>query len=199
MNETAPLLLRALLSALLALAIAGCSADPGPPPLAGARMGGPFTLTAQDGRRVSSSAFDGKYRLVYFGYTFCPDVCPMDMQMIGAGLRQFEQSDPAAAARVQPIFITTDPARDTPQVLRQFVSAFHPRFIGLTGSADEIADVARAYGVYYERRADSPEQNYLLDHNRVAVLYGPQGEPIVIIPEDQGPAGVAQTLEQWVR
>ena len=116
--------LLALRLALLA-GLAACRAEP--VPLEGARMGGPFALTAQDGRRVTNDQFAGKYRIVYFGYTFCPDVCPVDLELISAALRQFEQSDPGRAARVQPVFITTDPARDTPEVLRRFVlSTCHP-------------------------------------------------------------------------
>jgi protein SCO1/2 len=162
-------------------------------------MGGPFTLTDQGGRRVSDRAFAGKYRIVYFGYTFCPDVCPVDMQVIGAGLSRFEASDPARAARVQPIFVTVDPARDTPAVLRRFVAAFHPRLIGLTGTEAEIAQAARAYRVYYRRAAPGPGGGYMVDHSRMAVLYGPDGRPIAPIPHDQGPAGVAAELDRWVR
>ncbi len=121
-------------------------------PLAGASMGGPYTLTDQNGRRVSDTAFAGKYRLVYFGYTFCPDVCPTDMQMVGAGLRQFERADAVRAARVVPIFITVDPERDTPDVLRHFVAAFHPRMIGLTGSPAEIDRVAHEYRAFYQHQ-----------------------------------------------
>jgi protein SCO1/2 len=197
MNDRRPF---SILSALLAMVLAGCSADPGPPPLEGARMGGPFALTGQDGRRVTSNEFAGKYRIVYFGYTFCPDVCPVDLQLITAALRQFEADDPARAARVQPIFITTDPARDTPAVLRDFVRSFHPRLIALTGSSDEIARVARAHGVYFEAREPAPGAGgYLVDHNRIAVLYGPQGEPIAILPHDQGPSAMLEALERWVR
>ena len=162
-------------------------------------MGGPFTLTDQNGRRVSDTAFAGKYRLVYFGYTFCPDVCPTDMATLGAGLRNFEASDPARAARVQPIFITVDPARDTPAVLRRFVSHFHPRFIGLTGSEDEIAQVARSHRIFHERGGSEAGDGYLVSHSQIAVLYGPQGEPIAIVPHDQGPAGVSAELERRVR
>jgi protein SCO1/2 len=186
-----------LLIALLLGACAPGSAEA--PPLAGATMGGPFTLTDQNGRRVSDSAFAGKYRLIYFGFTFCPDVCPIDMQTIGAGLRQFEARDPGRAARVQPIFITVDPARDTPAVLRRFVSAFHPRMIGLTGSDQEIARVAREYRVFYEHAAPGPDGSYMVNHSRMAVLYGPQGQPIAIVPEDGGPNGVAAELDRWVR
>ena len=202
MNETARRGLRAPILLLLALALAACRNDPGAPPLDGASLGGPLTLIAQDGRRVSEAQFDGKYRLVYFGYAFCPDVCPVDLQTIGAGLRAFEGSDSARAARVQPIFVTVDPARDTPAVLRDYVANFHPRLIGLTGSEEEIARTARAYGVYYRRgepaEAGAPD-SYLVDHLRMAALYGPQGEPIAIVPVDEGPEAVAATLDRWVR
>src|SRR3546814_8872622 len=92
-----------------------------------------------DGRKVSYSDFDGKYRMLYFGYSYCPDVCPLDLQKLMQGYRLFEKQDPARAAKVQPIFITIDPQRDTPQVLKNYVSAFHPKLIGLTGTPDEIA------------------------------------------------------------
>ena len=194
---------RRLLALLLCLAAAGASVGgcrQEPPPLAGARMGGPFTLTDQNGRRVSSDAFAGKYRIVYFGYTFCPDVCPVDLQLINAALRQLEEKDPQRAARVVPIFITTDPARDTPAVLREFAANFHPRLVALTGSRDEVGRVARAHGVYFEARLpQAGAEGYLVDHNRIAVLYGPEGEPIAILPHERGPAGVLEALERWVR
>src|SRR3954464_7482164 len=127
MNESVPRRPGPLFALLIALALGACSNRSGTaPPLEGASMGGPFTLIDQNGRRVSDRDFAGKYRIVYFGYTFCPDVCPVDLQVIGAGLSQFEARAPARAARVQPIFISVDPARDTPQVLRRFVAAFHP-------------------------------------------------------------------------
>ena len=162
-------------------------------------MGGPFTLTDQNGRRVSDRDFAGKYRLIYFGYTFCPDVCPVDMRVIGAGLRRFEAEDPARAAKVQPIFISVDPARDTPAVLGRFVAPFHPRMLGLTGSEAEIARVAHAYRIYYQRGEPSPNGGYMVNHTRMAVLYGPEGQPIAIIPTDQGPEAVATELGKWVR
>jgi protein SCO1/2 len=203
MNECAPRRPAAPISLLLAMLLGACAPDsagepPQDAPLKGATMGGPFTLIDQAGRRVSDRDFAGKYRLVYFGYTFCPDVCPVDLQMIGAGLRRFEASDAVRAARVQPIFITVDPARDTPAVLRQYVAAFHPRLIGLTGSAEEIAAVARVYRINYERGA-GPAGGYLMNHTRIAVLYAPDGAPLAIIPHDQGPEGVATELGKWVR
>jgi protein SCO1/2 len=199
MNESASRLFN-IVTLLVALLLGACSSpSAAPPPLEGASMGGPFTLTDQNGRRVSDRDFAGKYRLIYFGYTFCPDVCPVDMQVIGAGLRRFEAEDEARAARVQPIFISVDPARDTPAVLRQFVAAFHPRMIGLTGSEAEIAQVAHEYRIYYERGEASPGGGYMVNHTRIAVLYGPEGQPMAIIPHDQGPEGVADELGRWVR
>ena len=199
MNESAASRLSALLVLLAALLLGACRAETGEPPLKGATMGGPFTLTSHDGRRVGDSDFAGRYRIVYFGFTYCPDVCPVDLQTIGAGLRAFERDDPERAARVAPIFISVDPARDTPQVLAQYVAAFHPRLVGLTGSEQEIAEVARRFAVYYRHGEPGPDGAYLVDHLRAAVLYGPQGEPIAIIPHDQGPAGVAAELDRWVR
>ncbi len=189
----------ALVALLFALLLGACAQRSDAPPLKGASMGGPFTLTDQDGRRVSDRDFAGKYRLVYFGFTFCPDVCPVDLQAIGAGLRQFEAEDADRAARVQPIFITVDPARDTPPALRAFVAHFHPGLIGLTGSEAEIAQVARAYRIFYERGLPGPGGGYNVNHTRMAVLYGPEGAPVAIVPHDQGPEGVAAELGRWVR
>ena len=192
-------LLRPFALAALCL-LAACQSDPGAPPLEGATMGGAFTLTNQQGQQVSESDFAGKYRLVYFGFTYCPDVCPVDLQVIGAGLRKFEESDPDRAARVQPIFISVDPARDTPQVVGEYVANFHPRIIGLTGNEQEIARVARAYGVYFERQPPAqPGGDYLVNHSRMIVLYGPEGQPIAIVPHDQGADGLAAELDRWVR
>lgn len=189
-----------LAAALLALSAIACQpAVPEDAPLAGARMGGPFTLTDQTGARVSDRQFAGRYRLIYFGYSFCPDVCPVDLQKLMQGLKLLEQDDPAKAARIQPIFITVDPARDTPTVLKQYVAAFHPRLIGLTGSEQEIAAVAKEYGVYYRKAEGTSPDAYLVDHARQTVLYGPEGEPIALIPQEDSPQAIAAELAKWVQ
>ena len=200
MNETSKSAFSVLLPLLAASLLAACS--PGgseSPPLQGAKIGGPFTLTNQDGQRVSSDRFDGKYRLVYFGYTYCPDVCPVDLQQIGLAMKKLEESDPQAAAKVQPIFITTDPERDTPQVLKEYVSAFHPRLIGLTGTPQEIAAVSKSFGVYAVKQESEGSTDYLVNHSRLAFLFGPQGEPIVLLPHDEGAEAITAELEKWVR
>lgn len=189
-----------LLTLVLSLLIAGCSpASDEAPPLAGASIGGPFTLVNQDGQQVSNTDFEGQYRLIYFGFTYCPDVCPVDLQLIGQGLRQLEQSDPEVAAKVQPIFISVDPARDTPEVLKEYVAAFHPRLIGLTGTPDQIAEVAKRYGVYYMKEEAEGASDYLVNHSRAAMLFGAEGEPVAIIPHDQGAAAIAEELKRWVK
>mgnify|MGYP003662498567 FL=1 len=169
------------------------------PPLAGANIGGTFTLTNQDGGKTSEDEFKGQYRIIYFGYTYCPDVCPVDLANIMLGLKQAEKDDPALAERIQPIFISVDPERDTPAVLKQYVSAFHPRLIGLTGSAEEIAAVAKKYLIIYDIRKDESSSEYLVDHSRQAYLFGPEGEPLALLPFDGTPQQVADEITRWVR
>ncbi len=189
----------ALSIALLLAACGGPDAPPQPPPLAGARIGGPFVLTDGQGRVVRDSDFAGKWRIVYFGYTFCPDVCPVDLQVIAAGLKAFESDSPALGAKVVPIFITVDPARDTPAVVGNYVAAFHPRMVGLTGSAQAVADAARAYGVTYAKSQPPGAAEYLMDHSRTAILMDPEGRPVALLPQDQDAPAVAAELAKWVR
>lgn len=188
----------------LALALAACGgggsgrSEP-EAPLAGARIGGPFTLTDQDGKPRSDRDFAGRYRIVYFGYTFCPDVCPVDVQAIGAALNAFEAKDPARGAKVVPIFVTVDPARDTAPVVKQFVANFHPRMVGLTGTEAQIDAVAKAYAIYFKRGEPQPGGGYLVDHSRQAYLMGPDGAPIALLRADEGAAKVEADLERWVK
>ena len=201
MNETGRTFFSSLLPLLAAMLLAACTqAGAGEtPPLQGAKIGGPFTLTNQEGQRVSSDAFDGKHRLVYFGYTYCPDICPVDLQQIGLAMKKLEKDDPEVAGRVQPIFITTDPERDTPKVMKEYVAAFHPRLIGLTGSPEEIAAVSKQHGAYGMKGEKSANGGYLVNHSRVALLFGPKGEPMALLPHEQGADAIAAELKRWVR
>lgn len=168
------------------------------PPLAGAKIGGSFTLTNQDGGKTSDSDLVGQYRIMYFGYSYCPDVCPVDLQKVMQGLAFAEKSEPELAKKIQPIFVTIDPERDGPEQLKQYVSAFHPRLIGLTGSADEIAEVAKKFLIIYNRRDVEGMSEYLMDHSRQAYLFGPQGEPLAMLPYDGTPDEVAAEIQRWV-
>lgn len=179
-------------------ALSACSSEPAsPPPLAGARIGGAFSLTDQDGRTVTERDFAGRYRIMYFGYTYCPDVCPVDVQNIAAGLKLIEASNPALGKRIVPIFVSVDPARDTPAVLKQFVSAFHPRLVGLTGSPDAIAATAKAYGIY-SARGKGTSGGYLVDHSRQIYLFDPAGKPLALLPEGP-PQAIADEVQKWAR
>lgn len=190
-----------------ALALGACNqsaADrkPEPAPIAGvaldgAAIGAPFTLTGKDGAQVSSDQFKGKYRIVYFGYTFCPDACPTDVGVIIQGLVRFAKLSPALAAKVQPIFITIDPARDTPAKVGQFAAAFSPKLIGLTGSQAEIDALAAKFAVVKAKGRETAG-GYLMEHTRHAYLLGPDGEPIEILPVFDGPDAVAADLAKSV-
>jgi len=203
MNRRAMIKPIALLAALLlsfSLAACGQQQAAGPaerPPLEGAAIGGPFTLVDKAGKTVTWSDFDGRYRIVYFGYTFCPDACPMDVQKMMQGFALFEKAQPVLARQVQPIFISIDPARDTPPVVGEFAAAFHPRLLGLTGSEAQVAEAAKAFAAFYAKKGTG--ENYLMDHSRVAYLMGRKGEPIAMLPVDKAPAEVAAELTKWVR
>ena len=176
--------------------------------LAGARIGAPFTLTDQDGKPARWDDYKGQYRIVYFGYTYCPDVCPVDLQRIMQAFAQFEKAAPQRAARVQPILISVDPARDTPAVLKTYVAAFHPRLIGLTGTPDQIAKVAKDFVVIYNSEKVAGASDYLVGHSRTPYLFDPDGKPVALVPVDDpgtpdvdegAPDKVLAFLQKWIK
>jgi protein SCO1/2 len=152
-------------------------------------LGGPFTLTDQNGAKRSDSEFRGKYMLVFFGYTFCPDVCPTTLAVMAAALDKMG----AGADRIVPVFISVDPARDKPEVLKAYLSAFGPRFVGLTGTEDEIAATAKAYRVYIQAHKDEGE-NYTVDHSGVVYLMDKSGAFLANYSLDASPDKLAADL-----
>lgn len=142
------------------------------------RVGGPFALIDPEGRRVALADFRGKLLLLYFGFAACPDVCPTDLAIIGQALRELG----AAGDQVQPIFVTLDPQRDSPAVLREYATAFHPRFVALTGSEDDIRRVATQYKVFFEKVQLAGAAGYSIDHTAYTFLLDRQGEFIVLFP-----------------
>ncbi|MFN3423872.1 MAG: SCO family protein [Novosphingobium meiothermophilum] len=187
------------LAATCTFALGACGSEPSdPPPLAGAAIGGDFTLTGKDGKPVRWSDFEGKYRVVYFGYTFCPDVCPVDLLNIAQGVRLFGKEHARLAGSVVPIFITIDPARDTPEVVGRFAANFGPEVVGLTGTQAEIDAVAKKWAVFHSRREGGTSDAYLMDHSRGAFLMGPKGEPIALLPAEKDGKAVAAELARWV-
>jgi len=154
-------------------------------------VGGPFTLRDGNGRTVTERDFRGKYMLVYFGYTFCPDVCPTTLNEMSEAL---DRLGPKADS-VQPIFITVDPRRDTPEVVKQFTAAFTPRLLGLTGTDEQIAKVAQAYRVYFaEHRTGSGPNDYTMDHSSMLYFMGPDGRFIAPVRADEDAAHMAADL-----
>jgi protein SCO1/2 len=167
-------------------------------PLAGADIGGPFALTSEAGKTVTWEDFRGKYAVIYFGYAYCPDVCPTDMQRTAQGLKLLEERAPDKAERIMAAFITVDPERDTPEVVGEFTSAFSDDLIGLTGSPEAVKQAADAFRVYYKMGEPTPGGGYLVDHTNIVYLFDPAGEPLAMLPTSDGPQAVADELAKWV-
>ena len=159
---------------------------------AGSSLGGPYTLTDHTGQAVDQDTFRGSYQLIYFGFTYCPDVCPTELWRVAQVMDALGES----AERVQPILITVDPERDTPDALAQYVELFHPRMVGLTGTAEQIADVAAAYRVYYARAPlDGESGDYLMDHSSFTYGLGPDGDVIRVFTPAQPIEEIAEFLQ----
>jgi protein SCO1/2 len=156
-----------------------------------ASIGGPFTLTDQDGEARRAADFRGRFMLVYFGYSYCPDICPTTLAVMADALEKLGPE----AERVVPIFITIDPERDTSGVLKAYLKAFGPRFVGLTGNAKAVGAAARAYRVYYRKRP-LKGGGYAMDHSSHIYLMDPDGKFIAIYDETLGPDGLAQALKK---
>jgi len=137
-------------------------------------IGGAFTLIDHDGRTVTDADYRGRHALVFFGYTYCPDVCPTTAQNISDAMDLLGSE----ADQVQPLFVSVDPGRDTAEVLKSYVGNFHPRMIGLTGSAEQVAAVAKAYKVYFQKVQEegAAEDEYFMNHSSIIYLMSPDGE-----------------------
>lgn len=191
-------------AAMLVLAIAlvgrlGLFADAGSPGRPGAGLptiGGAFSLADHNGKAVTDQDFRGQYLLVYFGYTFCPDVCPTSLSAMAAALDQVAKP---IEAKITPIFITVDPERDSQDVLKSYVANFHPRMIGLTGSDEQIKDVARKYRVYFQKADQGKDAAYLMDHSSIVYLMGPDGRFIAHFSHTTPPEQMAETITKAVQ
>jgi cytochrome oxidase Cu insertion factor (SCO1/SenC/PrrC family) len=160
-----------------------------------APIGGAFTLVGENGKTVSSDRFRNRYELIYFGYTHCPDLCPLTLAHIAAAV----QSLGPAGARIVPIFITIDPRRDTPDAMQRYTSQFSGQIVGLTGSPAQIADVARDFHVYDRRVAAMPgNAGYAMDHSSSLYLIGPTGRFITAFQPPASTAGLVAALERFV-
>ena len=189
-----------LRAAVLAVAVAlagvpgaALAADPGAPAAAMPHIGGHFTLAAVDGTEVTDRSFPNKWLLIYFGYTYCPDACPTALTMVGQALDELGP----LADRIQPIFVTVDPKRDTPAVIAEYVKAFSPRLIGLTGTDAQIAAAAKQFHVFYQTR-QLGNGEYAIDHSSYLYVVDPSGKVAELITGNLPGHPVAAELKRLV-
>lgn len=158
-------------------------------------IGGPFELVDQDGKPRRDSDFRGQYMLVNFGYTYCPDVCPLGLQVMAQALDMLPEEK---AQKITPIFITVDPARDTVEQMKNYVGFFHPRMVGLTGTPEQVAGAAKAYRVYYKKVESESAADYLMDHSAIIYLMGPDGNYLANFTHETPPERMAETLDKML-
>ena len=161
----------------------------------GIALGGPFSLQDHNGQRVTEGAFAGRLGLIYFGFTYCPDVCPTELGLMASALDLLGPD----ASRVLPVLITIDPARDTAAALADYVSRFHPALIGLTGTEEEIATAARAFRVYYRKIQPPGASDYLMDHSSFIYLVGPDGKVRQLFRPNTPPETIAAAIRGQIR
>ena len=157
-------------------------------------IGGPFTLIDHTGAAVSDTDFSGQLRLVYFGYTFCPDVCPTELGNISLALDALGED----LEQVTPLLITIDPERDTPEILAEYVPLFHDKLVGLTGTRAAIDDVAKAYRVFFRKVEDPDYTYYLMDHTSFVYLMGRDGEFLSMFNYGTAPDSMAAAIRTHI-
>jgi len=161
-------------------------------------VGGPFALTNTDGETVRAKDFRGQYMLLFFGYTYCPDVCPTTMLHVTEALEALEKRAPDIAEQVVPVFISVDPERDTPQRIAEYLESFHPRTVGLTGPKQKLRRTAAAYAVTFNKTEGNETREYLMDHTSNIMLMDPQGSYITHFSPRTPARRMAQTLADAV-
>ena len=152
-------------------------------------IGGAFTLTRADGTPARDEDFRGRYMLVFFGFTHCPDICPTTLDKIGRTLSALGDG----AAKIAPIFISVDPARDTPEIVGDYVAFFDKRIVGLTGSAEQVAQAAKAYKIYFQK-IELENGEYTVDHTTLVYFMGPDGKFRSIYRDEQTADKMAQDI-----
>lgn len=165
----------------------GTAGDPEVP------IGGAFQLTDHSGQTATNDSYAGRYRIVYFGFTFCPDICPTELQSISTALDMLGER----AAKIQPLFITIDPDRDDVEAMAAYLGHFHPSFIGLTGTPAEIEQVAHAYKIYYAKAQSSEEaDDYTMNHSSFIYVMDCEGRYIRHLSQGASPEEIAGALRE---
>lgn len=185
---------------ILALWVAGCGSGPAPEykgsDITGADFGKRLALTDHNGRAVTLESFRGKLVVLFFGYTHCPDVCPTTLLDMAQALKLME---PSVAARVQVLFVSVDPERDTPDTLKAYVPYFHPSFLGLYGSPEQVAEAAREFKVVYRKHVEPGATGYLVDHSAGSYVLDASGRLRLYLPFAHPPADIAHDLSLLAR
>jgi cytochrome oxidase Cu insertion factor (SCO1/SenC/PrrC family) len=187
-----------LVAAALALGGASLLVKPsnGPTGTGTALVGGPFAMLNQNGEAVTEKNFLGKYMLVFFGYTYCPDVCPTTLQIVSKTLDQMGPK----SARINPVFVSIDPARDDVATMKSYVQAIDPRLVGLTGTPQQVAAMAGVFRVFYAKVEDAKTPaDYLMDHSSLLFLMGPDGAYLKHFNYDISSADLALALDEAVK
>ncbi|MSP51133.1 MAG: SCO family protein [Alphaproteobacteria bacterium] len=159
------------------------------------KVGGPFAMIDHTGKAVTDADYRGKYMLVFFGFTNCPDICPTELQTISAALDLFP---PATLERVQPLFVTVDDERDTPAAIKEYLGAFHPRFVGLTGSSAQVAAITKVYRAYALKGPANRDGMFMIEHAGFIYLMSPEGAFVDIFRPGQQPNDLAKKLKRKI-
>ena len=162
-------------------------------PMAGAAVGGPFTLVDHTSKTVTQDEYAGDYKLIYFGFTYCPAICPTELQKMSKALDILEENG-TDTSHIQPLFITVDPERDTVEVMREYVTLFHPRLVGLTGSVEQIEAVKKTYRVYSAKIEDPELSDYTVDHSSFIYLMSPDNQLITVYSTEDKPKEITNDL-----
>jgi protein SCO1/2 len=177
------------LALLLAVALPGVGA---------VSIGGPFELVDQHGATRTDQDFRGRYMLMYFGFTHCPDTCPTALLKMTGALEALAELDPVKAERVVPIFVSVDPERDTPEMLRSYAQSFHARLVALTGTPRQLEELGRTYGVFFAKVPTGAPGEYLMDHTGFVYLFGPDGDYLEHFESDASMDDLLDALQRQV-
>lgn len=184
------------IAALIALASIEKGTSGGLQPVTEDSFGGPLTsLTKHTGERVADDDFEGRYKIIYFGFTYCPAICPTELAKMTAALNSLG----ADAEKIQPLFITVDPERDTVEAMKNYVSLFHPSLIGLTGAPDDIARVLKDYKIYAAKVKDETMTEYTMDHSSFLYFIAPDGRLLHIFKMQDDAEHMSAVMHAWIQ
>lgn len=157
-------------------------------------FGGPFQMSNQNGQAVTEKDYAGRYRLIYFGFTYCPAICPTELAKMTAALNQVGPD----AKQILPIFVTVDPERDTAPKMKTYLTSFHPSFVGLTGTPDQVKAMLKEYKVYAAKVKDPAMTEYTMDHSSFVYFIGPDDRLLHIFKADNNSQDMAATIKRWL-